>query len=454
MQKQDTATLNHQALAELLHSRGLKQYWVANRIGVVPLTVNRWLTGKVRRISLDNLDRLATLLQCPPEQLILRNEASASATQVEQTRAARMLVSPQSQDMFVKAGQLETYEHLIKAVMHPNLTISTLLEVYTVLTLVAGLKGDFSSSYDYAKLKLEYALRCGDADKELEARINMVSAQAALGRLAASHRGLLELYSAAESQGALRSMVLTRINLIATYRLLGQMPAALRCGLEALRLLDGLPAGNEDQLHWRLLAASYALFSVTTTALDCGEEELVRLLLDVQKPYIERFHTPIERLTMVATAMLLDLQAGLQVDQQSLDELCAGFLQANQFGIGGSILPALCLRASGRLEDAAKYLEAVQTGPGCEKYEACFVADEWLRLHRAMGNGRMAKKAAARARELKLGFGMLREAETDCAEFGQHYKVPAALVRQIAELAPQVTAQLLASSGPPAESRG
>ncbi len=444
MQRLDTATLNHEALAELLHGRSLKQWWVARQIGVVPLTVNRWLTGKVRRISLDNLERLARLLECSADTLVLKDNVQVRATQVEQSQAARMLITPESQDMFVKAGQLETYEHLIKAVMHPNLALNTLLEVYSVLTLVAGLKGDFNRSYEYAKLKLDYALRCGDADKELEARINHVSAQAALGKLAASHRGLLDLYSTAESQGAVRSMVLTRINLIATYRLLGRMTAAMRCGLETLRLLEALQAENDDQHHWRQLAASYALFSITTSALECGEDELVRLLLRIQQPFIEQFHTPIERLTMEATEMLLDLRSGGKVDQQRLDELGAAFLEANQYGIGGSILPSLCLRGSGRFEDAAAYLEAVESSPGCEKYEACFVADEWQRLHQAMGNSRKASRAAARSRALKLGFGMIREAQADCVEFGRQYTLPPALVRRIALLAPQVIGQVLA----------
>ncbi|MCC7477817.1 helix-turn-helix domain-containing protein [bacterium] len=416
MPKLDTVSINPHALAELIRERQLKQWWLARQIGVTPLTINRWLTGKVRRISPENLQRLSQVLGCESSTLSLKDEVDLRATQVEQSQAARLLVSNESQDMFLQAGHLETYERLIKAVMHPNLALSDLLEIYTLLTLVAGLRGDFERSRNYARMKLDYALRCGDAEKELEGRINLATVEGALGNLTASHKALLELFSAAESQGAKRSMVIALVNLAATYTLLGDLNGALRACVDALELLHD-EAGAEElgDSHWILQASSYVYFAASSSAFECADLDLVRLLIEVSAPASEQLLTPIERESLQLLALCCDKLEGKDVDQTALDAHAASFLQFQQYGIGSSVWPAWLLRLSGRLDAAVEYMQAVQDLPACKLYEAAFVAEEWARLEHARGRRDEALRQRERGNELLGAWGMNRRVQPDPA---------------------------------------
>ncbi len=438
MPKIDTVSINPHALAEQLRSQQLKQWWVARQIGVTPLTVNRWLTGKVRRISPENLKRLSGLLGCEPGALSLHDESEARATQVEQSRASRLLVSNESQDMFLQAGHLETYERLIKAVMHPNLSLSDLLEIYTLLTMVAGLRGDFERSLSYARLKLDYALRCGDAEKELEARINLATAQGALGNLIASHRGLLELFSAAESQGAQRSMVVALINLTATFHLLGDVGASLRSAIRGLELLQTVSSeqGSEPDEHWRIQASSYIYFAATSVALESGEFDLVRLLIQAQARASEMMLTPIERETLEQADMLCTSLQGGEVDPAALDRQVSSTREFDQFAIGGSIYPAVLLRRSGRAPEAQAFLDSIQDKPCCQRYESAYIAEERARINAAGGKAETALDLREQANQILQSLGMLRRIQPDPAlEFGSQFRMPARLRTQLQTLA-------------------
>jgi DNA-binding Xre family transcriptional regulator len=438
--KQDTATLNQHAVAELLRERQLKQWWVARQIGVTPLTVNRWLTGKVRRISRDNLARLAQVLETPAQDLVLADETDVQATQVEQSKAARLLVTKESQDMFMKAGQLETYERLIKAVMHPNLPLADLLELYGVLTLVTGLLGDFQRSRNYARLKLDFAQRCGDPEKELQARINIVTAEAALGRLKASHRNLRHAYSAAESQGSIRGVLTALVNLIATYHVLGNLNNAVRCGLRCFRILrtvraEQIPQPEEVVERWRIQLTSYTYFALCSVAIEGGQPALAQLIERAQRPYSKDSQVPVEALNLRAISLAADSLQGVDVDAGEVDELVQAFSKSEQFGICGSVLPSILLRRSQRLDEAADYLNALADNAGCQQYEKALIAEEWARVEAARGNSAAAEDWRATANGLLLDRGMEARCHDDPAlEFGSFLTIDAKLVARLEQL--------------------
>ena len=48
-------------LKEILNSKGVSQARIARELGVTPMTVSGWITGR-RYPSIDTLDRLATML--------------------------------------------------------------------------------------------------------------------------------------------------------------------------------------------------------------------------------------------------------------------------------------------------------------------------------------------------------------------------------------------------------
>jgi DNA-binding Xre family transcriptional regulator len=181
--KQDTARLNAEAVSSLIREQGLKQYMLARSIGVEPLTVNRWLTGKVKRISRDNLARLASALGCQEEAISHADEADVRATQVEQSQAARMLVEQRAQNMFQISGDYELYEQLLKAVMHANMPLSDLCEIYNTLTKTCLRQRKVEDAREYNRLTLEYAQRCGNTDREFSALSNAAAIDGEFGQL-------------------------------------------------------------------------------------------------------------------------------------------------------------------------------------------------------------------------------------------------------------------------------
>ena len=64
MRKEETVRLDTHFLVRRVESLGLKQGWVADSIGVSRKTVNRWCTGKIKRLATDNARALCGLLDC------------------------------------------------------------------------------------------------------------------------------------------------------------------------------------------------------------------------------------------------------------------------------------------------------------------------------------------------------------------------------------------------------
>ncbi|WP_194850149.1 helix-turn-helix transcriptional regulator [Nonlabens antarcticus] len=55
-------------LKELLKSKGVKQKWLANKIGVSEVSVSNWVQGKSQP-SLKNYKKISILLDIPIEKL-------------------------------------------------------------------------------------------------------------------------------------------------------------------------------------------------------------------------------------------------------------------------------------------------------------------------------------------------------------------------------------------------
>ncbi|MBJ7881599.1 helix-turn-helix transcriptional regulator [Gelidibacter salicanalis] len=55
-------------LKELLESKGVKQKWLANKIGVSQVSVSNWVKGKSEP-SLKNYQKISELLEIPLKEL-------------------------------------------------------------------------------------------------------------------------------------------------------------------------------------------------------------------------------------------------------------------------------------------------------------------------------------------------------------------------------------------------
>jgi hypothetical protein len=62
--------LNRNELLDRMSSLQLKRWWVAEFAGIHKTTLRRWLSGDIRRVRADHLNRVASLLEVAPESLV------------------------------------------------------------------------------------------------------------------------------------------------------------------------------------------------------------------------------------------------------------------------------------------------------------------------------------------------------------------------------------------------
>lgn len=78
--KRKELILNSIFLKNRILELGIKQWWLAEQIGVDRKTVIRWVQGQVRSIQHENAEALAQILNCKVEDLSLSDEAEQLAT--------------------------------------------------------------------------------------------------------------------------------------------------------------------------------------------------------------------------------------------------------------------------------------------------------------------------------------------------------------------------------------
>lgn len=155
--------LNHVFVKNRIAERGLKQWWLAEQIGVDRKTVVRWLQGAVRSIRTENAVALASVLGCGVEELILQNEADQLATPDDQKSAAAVLASNQTLiENLGPIGEWNVIETLLKAALVPNLPLDVLGELYNRLTVAFWRQSKIDQAASYNKKAEEIALRSGD----------------------------------------------------------------------------------------------------------------------------------------------------------------------------------------------------------------------------------------------------------------------------------------------------
>ncbi|MCC7478662.1 helix-turn-helix transcriptional regulator [bacterium] len=423
MHKQETAALNQHALAERMQALGLKQWWLADQIAVDKRTVNRWLTGRVRRISRDNLERLAAQLKCSEDELVLADETDTRATQKEQQQASQMLLDPAAQLMFAMREEYSLYESLIKAVMHPNMSIAELCRIYAKLTKLAASQEQREQAARYAKLALQYAIRCGDVEQEFSSRANLIAIDGENGKLVQARKALEELVLFAESIGNLRARAISQINLMHAQRLLGDMPAAIRSARQCLATFMSFQGKVDFSDRGALIhAASFA----ANIARDIRRFPLARRLRLYYQAIDNEEHTP---RTIIGSALfvadVLSLEGREAEALALLDEHLEGFIALGRVQDGELIHPACVMRRAGRLKQAQEYLEGAQTRGKMNIYEPAFIAEEFGRIAAAAGDWRRARKMRREANQLFASFGMLKRCVDDpTLDTGQLFKAP------------------------------
>lgn len=417
MHKQDTARLNAPALASRIREQGVKQYMLARTIGVEPLTVNRWLTGKVKRISRDNLARLAQALGCSADALSYADEADVHATQVEQSQAARMLVEPRAETMFRLTGDFELYEKLLKAVMHPNLPLGELCDVYNQLTKASLRQQKFEDAREYARLTLEYAQRCGNTEREFSALSNLAAIEGETGALGRARSQLEHIVSFAESVGSDHGRAIAGINLMHTYRLQADWRGAIRTANSCLAYLRA--DGNSNRLH-------HGIVNAASIARDTGQYDLaLQLRREADSLPDLAISGPTRTYIDMAVTLLESLAGDAEGAATRLRAIYPEVLKLGRMVEDNHVTSVSVFRRAGDFDTARLHLDYLHHTARLGPYDPPFIHAEAARLAVATGDGRAARRMRQQANAEFVALDMPRWATDDPGvEIGQQFTPP------------------------------
>lgn len=252
-------TLNATALRNRLAERGLRQWWLAEQLGVDRRTVLRWVNGQVRSIAPDRAAQLAAVLGCPVSELLVHDESSQLASPEDQHAAGLALANSQLMDRLGPVGEWNVIEQLVRASAVPDLPVHVLGRLYHQLCVACWRQSKLAEAAAHNALALRLATRCDDRNLLADALGSRANLQFWRGEvdaaLATWHEALaLSPWLGSQQLGALHN------NLGASLAETGQAEAGRQHLLQALACfdIDGTPMNHSIThgllalLAWRL----------------------------------------------------------------------------------------------------------------------------------------------------------------------------------------------------------
>jgi transcriptional regulator with XRE-family HTH domain len=226
--------LNGKRLRERILELGLKQWVVARQSGVARRTVIRWINGEVSRITYENLQNLAKVVNLSPAELSSEIQLDLAPTAEEQEKAASMILSAQTGNMFLHSESYEAFEHLLNATRHPGMTMQQLASIYIHMMVAAAKQYEFTRAEEYAHQCIACAERCENRDLEFVARTNLAMLHSEQGRIGRMREELEKQLAMMESQGVTRGLASLHLNLAQACRMQGELARSVRMVVTAL----------------------------------------------------------------------------------------------------------------------------------------------------------------------------------------------------------------------------
>jgi tetratricopeptide (TPR) repeat protein len=162
MARNNDLILNSVFLKNRVAELEIKQWWLAEQVGVDRKTVTRWLQGRVRAIQRANAEALAQVLDCQLNDLILESETDQLATADDQKNAAALIASSSLIEKLGPIGEWNVIEGLLKATIVPGLPLNILGELYNQLTVASWRQSKIDQAELYNARAEEIAIRSGD----------------------------------------------------------------------------------------------------------------------------------------------------------------------------------------------------------------------------------------------------------------------------------------------------
>lgn len=213
----------------------LKQWWLAEEIGVDQKTIRRWLQGKVKQVKYENAKTLAEKLACPLDDIVLTSDEELLATPEDQKRAAEMISSSQLMEKLGPIQEWDVLEALLKATIIPNLPAFVLGELYNKLSVACWRQSKLDQASIYADKAHEIGRRLDDKTVTANATLsqaNILSWRGETKDSIAKYEECLKLkkYIPEKTLGSVCS------NLGALYWETGDLEKGLQVQLEALEI--------------------------------------------------------------------------------------------------------------------------------------------------------------------------------------------------------------------------
>jgi transcriptional regulator with XRE-family HTH domain len=255
----DLPALNATALRNLMAQRGLRQWWLAEQLGVDRRTVLRWVNGQVRQVQPAQLQALARVLGCAEDALRLHEPNAQLATADDQRAAGQALVRSQLLDRMGAIGEWDVVEQLLKASAVPDLPLPVLGRLYHQLCVACWRQDKLALAATHNGAALDIARRCDDRALLADALGSRANLQFWAGDMAAAQASwqdalALSPWIGPRERGALHS------NLGAALLETGQAASGqvqLRQALDCFDS-DGTPM-NHSIAHAHLALAALAL---------------------------------------------------------------------------------------------------------------------------------------------------------------------------------------------------
>lgn len=251
-------TLNPTALRRRIAALGLRQWWLAEQLGVDRRTVLRWVNGQVRQIAPERAAALAGILGCPVSELLRHDARAPLASADDQRRAGAAIAASRLLDRLGPVGEWDVAEQLIRAAAVPDLPLQVLGRLYHQLCVACWRQDKLAEAATHNAAALAIAERCGDLPLHadvLGSRANLAFWRGDTGAAFAAWREALALapWLAPRQTGALHS------NLGAALAECGDAAAGTRHLREALRCFaaDGT-AMNRAIAHGQLALLALA----------------------------------------------------------------------------------------------------------------------------------------------------------------------------------------------------
>lgn len=163
---------------------GLKQWWIAERIGVDRKTVIRWTSGKVRAIQEENAQALARILKCPVSRLLVSDRSELFATVEDQKEAARVLAGSGVISTLAPKGEWKAIEALLRASLVPDLPAAVLGRVYNELAVASWRQSRIGQAETYARKALALGEKLKDTETVVGASLSLANIHSWRGEIA------------------------------------------------------------------------------------------------------------------------------------------------------------------------------------------------------------------------------------------------------------------------------